>query len=335
MRKITFFTKPFINNQVFDLSDPIANINNFAYPHWKLKDTFAKEGFDLSTQDIISIDQAEAVLYNDMPKKLPRKDEIDKSYLMLFECNVIKPRNWLLEKHKLFKKIFTWDDRLVDNKKYFKINFSHLFPKSINKDIKHKKSLCTLIAGNKYVKHPLELYSKRIEAIRWFEKNHLNDFDLYGTKWNEYRFGHGFIGKPLNKIKSLRKENNYPSYKGKVESKKEVLEKYKFAICYENARDIPGYITEKIFDCFSAGCVPVYWGANNITDYIPENCFIDKRKFDSYEELYSYMTSMSYQTYLEYLNNIEKYLNSDKIKPFTVEYFAETITQEIIKNLGN
>jgi hypothetical protein len=42
-----------------------------------------------------------------------------------------------------------------------------------------------------------------------------------------------------------------------VDSKKNTLEKYKFSICYENARDIPGYITEKIFDCFFAGCVPI------------------------------------------------------------------------------
>jgi hypothetical protein len=28
---------------------------------------------------------------------------------------------------------------------------------------------------------------------------------------------------------------NYPSYKGKIDSKKDTLEKYKFSICYENA----------------------------------------------------------------------------------------------------
>ena len=54
MKKITFYTSPFIQNKVFDLDDPIANINNFAYPHWKLKDSFFKNGYDLSTQDINS-----------------------------------------------------------------------------------------------------------------------------------------------------------------------------------------------------------------------------------------------------------------------------------------
>jgi hypothetical protein len=32
----------------------------------------------------------------------------------------------------------------------------------------------------------LELYSKRVEAIKWFEKNHPEDFDFYGIGWDRY-----------------------------------------------------------------------------------------------------------------------------------------------------
>ena len=71
----------------------------------------------------------------------------------------------------------------------------------------------------------------------------------------------------------------YPSYAGEISSKRAILEQYKFSICYENMSDMPGYITEKIFDCFFAGCVPIYLGASNMTDYIPGGTFIDKRKF--------------------------------------------------------
>ncbi|MGQ4002333.1 glycosyltransferase family 10 [Francisellaceae bacterium CB299] len=333
MKKITFYTSPFIQNKVFDLDDPIANINNFAYPHWKLKDSFFKNGYDLSTQDINSTLSSEAIIYNDMPKSLPKADDINRSYLMLFECEIIKPRNWNLNSHKHFKKIFTWDDRYVDNKKYFKINFSHFIPETINKNILGKTKLCSLIAGNKKFSHKLELYSERVKAIRWFEKNHPKDFDLYGVRWDEYRFGHGLLGKPLNKLKFLRKSGNYPSYKGKVNCKNKVLQNYKFAICYENARDIPSYITEKIFDCFFAGCVPIYWGANNITDYVPENCFIDKRKFDTYEELYDFMVNMSDSDYVGYLDNIEKYIQSDQIKIFSADHFADVITTEILNDI--
>jgi len=40
------------------------------------------------------------------------------------------------------------------------------------------------------------------------------------------------------------KEKPYTSYKGPFKSKIETLKPYKFSICFENAKDIPGYITE-------------------------------------------------------------------------------------------
>jgi len=98
-----------------------------------------------------------------------------KKILIINESQVILASNWNLENHKYFDKIFTWNDEWVDDKKYFKFNYSYKIPKKINKSCKNKK-LCTLIAGNKTSTHELELYSKRIEAIRWFEKYHINDF---------------------------------------------------------------------------------------------------------------------------------------------------------------
>lgn len=40
------------------------------------------------------------------------------------------------------------------------------------------------------------------------------------------------------------------------------MSKFKFNLCPENS-DYPGYVTEKIFDSFKAGCIPIYWGADN------------------------------------------------------------------------
>jgi hypothetical protein len=186
-----------------------------------------------------------------------------------------------------------------------------------------------MIVANKFKFHPLELYTERIKAIRWFEINHPEDFDLYGIGWDRHYFK-GVLAK-LNRFDALTKllKPKYPSYKGRIKSKK-VLQKYKFAICYENARDIPGYITEKIFDCFFAGCVPVYWGASNITEHIPDNTFIDKRNFRTYDKLYSYLKNMSDKKYMNYLDAIKSFIKSDKIYPFNAEYFAESIVNEIV-----
>ena len=95
---------------------------------------------------------------------------------------------------------------------------------------------------------------------------------------------------------------------------------------------IPGYITEKIFDCFFAGCVPVYWGAPNITEHIPQNCFIDRRKFKSHEELYSYIKNMPENEYQTIQMNIENYLFSEKAEPYRAETFANTIVEHILND---
>jgi alpha(1,3/1,4) fucosyltransferase len=322
---------PYQSNQIFDLSSPILNRDDCLHVFYLLRQEFAKIGINLSTSDVVNPDDCNIVIYNDMPKKMPNRLDKNKSYLLLFESELIRPDNWDLEKHEYFNKIFTWNDEFVDNVKYFKINFSSEFPVSIQKNIVSKKKLCTLIAGNKVVSHPLELYSKRIEAIRWFERNRPMDFDLYGIGWGEYSFTGPRIFRALNKIKPLTKllAPKFPSYQGVVNEKKPTLEKYKFCICYENARDIPGYITEKIFDCFIAGCVPIYWGACNVRQHIPGDCFIDKREFDNYKEVCCFIKNINKNEYLYYLENIEKFLKSKSIKQFTIQHFTETIVSNV------
>ena len=321
----------YCRNKLFNLDDVIINRDNCMYPFWLLKQEFLKNGYDLSTQDINSIENSQIIIYNEMPAIMPKENDKNKSYLLIFESELIRPDNWDLEKHKYFNKIFTWNDDIVDYKKYYKINFAQNIPKTINKDLFKKEKLFVLIAGNKRSTHSLELYSKRLEAIRWFEINHPKDFDFYGIGWDKYKIKNRYINFFFQKL-GLSKlfRPNFTNYKGMVRSKKEVLEKYRFSICYENARDIRGYITEKIFDCFFAGCVPIYWGASNITKYIPKECFVDKRNFDSYEELFAYIKNIDNQEYKRYLDSIEEFLSGEKSCQFSSDFFVKTIIGEII-----
>jgi hypothetical protein len=330
MTKATFFTSSFyLNNRQFDISDKISNRDNCLYGFYLLRNKFEENGFDLSTQDINLPSKSQFIIYNEMPKI---KDIISgkNSYLLIFESEIIRPNNWNIENHKYFKKIFTWNDEFVDDKKYFKVNFFSKIPTDLNFDLNKKNKLCTMIARHKFKAHTLELYTERRKTIRWFEENHPKDFDLYGMGWDKHCFKGTLT--VLNRFNSLTKllKLKHPSYKGSVKSKREVLRKYKFAICYENAKDIPGYVTEKIFDCFFAGCVPVYLGASNVTEHIPADTFIDKRKFKTYKELYSYIKNMSDREYMDYLEAIKNFIKSDKIYSFSAEYFAEKITNEII-----
>lgn len=328
------------NNYMF--TNPSAPIgDNLLKPLNELY-TYAKQkGLEFMTLDMIAdFKSMDAFVFFDFPiMKNPLVQRAFESaspkYLIIWESEVIKPDNWDIKNHRYFKKIFTWNDTLIDNKKYFKINFAQLFPTTINKNLAKKKKLCTLMASLKRAKHPLEIYSKRLEAIKWFEKNHPEDFDLYGVSWDGYKVIRRDWGRALEtKYPFFMKKFplRFPSYRGRVDFKRPVLEQYKFSICYENARDIPGYITEKIFDCFFAGCVPVYWGANNVTDHISKGCFIDKRDFQSYEDLYQYIKEMNDDYFMKYLENIESFLKSEKAYPFTSECFSKTIVDALLSN---
>ena len=44
-------------------------------------------------------------------------------------------------------------------------------------------------------------------------------------------------------------------------------------------------MTEKLFDCFFSGTVPVYWGAPDVFDWVPADCFIDMRQFTDFAQL--------------------------------------------------
>jgi len=260
-----------------------------------------------------------------------------KMYLLLMESEIIRPSNFKTSNHKYFEKIFTWKDSLVDNKKYVKICIPQNIPNKIEFNNNDRK-FCTLIASYKLHDHKYELYSERVNAIRFFEKIKA-DFDLYWSWWNYYTFQSHFVNKyssllPLFWfIKNLFHKlffKHFPSWKWKVDSKFKTLSKYKFAICYENAKSIPWYITEKIFDCFFAWCIPIYLWAPNIYDFVPKDTFIDKNNFKNYDDLYEYLKNMTKNTYEGSINNIKEFLISDEIKKFDSDNFSSILYKNIV-----
>lgn len=322
------------NNMIFD-KDSYGIGENLEYPFVLIREKLAKMNISIDTLDIYPIEKYDKVIFLDMPRI---NDNIFKTlinlkkdlYLVIFESEIIKPDNWNKKNHKYFKKVFTWNDDIIDNKKYFKIFWPNKYPESLNFVNYENKKLCTLIAGNKSNNDKRELYSERLNAINWFEENHSNDFDFFGIGWDKYNFKGRFTSK-LNRLNSIRKifKHKYTTYKGCISSKNLTLRNYKFCICYENAKEIKGYITEKIFDCFFSGCVPIYLGAPNIMDFIPKETFIRRDDFDDYEKLYNHLVMMTEEEYNGYMKSIENFIYGDLGCKFNAECFANTIIKQI------
>lgn len=279
----------------------INDLKAHQLPTKKQKRFFSKKA--KNTQDI-----AHFVFWN-IPSFAKRLDlsALPKEKMILFVWEPPTVQKHLHEEkfHDCFSKIYTFDDSLVDNVKYYKYYYPSLRPVHANLPPFDQRKLCTQIVAHKTSKHPKELYTERERVIRFFEEKEEGLFEFYGWGWDS---------------------KEYKTYRGTIPNgfKVDTLANYRFSICYENIEGIEGYITEKIFDCFAAGTIPIYLGAPNIEAHIPKECFIDRRDFTSHEELLSFLKNFSKEEYETYLKNIRKFLDSEKGAKFSSYNFIQT-----------
>ena len=249
----------------------------------------------------------------------------DRTVLIVAEGIIHMPENHTPKLGKMFPVVLTWNDAMVDGKRFFKYRIPQpvQWPKIEMVHFRDKKLLVN-ISANKFSSHPLELYSTRRASIEYFDQNFSDQFELYGIGWNEHKsasYHNSFMKTP---------DKSYSSYKGLVKSKSDIFPKFRFALCYEN-NVAPGYITEKVFDCMRSDCVPIYLGAPNIDDYLPPDTFIDRRQFSSDNQLADFIKNIDEIKYEHYRDAISAYLSSDQFSPFLCTSYAETIVN-IIEN---
>jgi len=250
------------------------------------------KGDDPNLQKIIFLDYCED----------PNLRKLPKNKLVCFKWEAHKAR---LEFYEPYSVVYTFDDDLVDGKKFLKFYYPVLKPRIPNVPSFEEKKLFTMVAGN--------WIPERVKILDFFAQKPNGEFEFYGHAPSQYwthEMYHGHIG------------GYYSS-----DQKLEVIKNYRFCFAFENTHTTPGYITEKIFDVFGAGAVPIYWGPNNVEKYIPKNCFIDYRDFSSDEQLYQFLKAMPKETYNQYLENIKLFLTSEKAHVFSTEYFDILIYQ--------
>lgn len=274
-------------------------------------------GIDYPWKAQVDPDVDKIVFFNLTPQVCKRYDlsrlPKEKMILFMWEPKTVLEEMYRADIQACFSKIYTWDDSLVDNVHYFKFHYPVFTPMIAEPAPFQEKKLCTMISSDLQGSGPYELYSQRKEAIAYFERVQETGFEFYGRRWDP----------------SL-----YTSYRGEIPDKAQVLKHYRFCLCYENTYNVSGYVTEKIFDCFAAGVVPIYWGASNIETYIPKECFIDRRHFDNLEDMHAFMKAMTKEQYDNYLTHIEQFLESEAAKKFTLPSLAEAFYQAVREHLA-
>lgn len=322
-------------NNIFDSCNQ-GNRDNCFDPYIKLRKGFYEHGCDLNTFDVGGGQQN---IFFQLHQDVNDVIEGVPAYLMLLETPMVRPQNRNIDSYACYRKVFTWNDHLVDGEKFIKINTPNFIVVPDVTGFDSRPNFCCIIAGNKapVSYDPRELYSERVKAIRWFESNAHTDFALFGVGWGLPQARCGRFGRMLDRISKrlypFFNSTPFPSYQGRVDNKSTVLRRTKFSICYENIRDETGYITEKIFDSFFSGCVPVYWGADNINDHVPSDCFVDRRNFRDTASLYKHLKEMDENTFIEYQKRIVEFLSCGLGAKFSSEVFAETIVSAVMADL--
>lgn len=294
----------YYQERLFDLSDPWLNRDDTLLPFAKLKKRLEESGARVLTADRLLSEQliegtadyySLGVLEN--YEQLVGRRDVRLRAFVIFEPPVVDPRPYraLPSLTKVFDEVYMhnimgdgFSLKGIDQSKLRKLYWPQPRSDVIEEHWLRKDRLDRLVVinGNHIPRRvPHELYSRRIEAMAKLAK--LNAVDLYGRGWDRW-WSRASMWWPYWK----NRRTLMSIYQGACDSKYEVLSRYRFSLCFENMA-MQGYVTEKIFDCFYAGTIPLYLGATDIQELIPADAYVDCRKFPSWPELWRYVESLT------------------------------------------
>ena len=280
-------------------------------------------------------DDVKAVLYFDYNWRYAGEDKLlcripfEKRALMIIEPENINPSLYYLPWYRnRFSTIFTWDKRLLAKYPNYKpVNVPVGAEPSLYRENRFsgiafkEKKLLIAVSRNRWAYMPQSTYNLRKAAYRHFEANCNDGFDLYGQGWNN----------PVTSFEKWFGFHRFSCYRGEIlgawDDKVAVMSRYKFALCFENNASQPGYVSEKITDCFCARCVPIYYGAPGVADLIPQDCWIDARQFKNFREMQNFILGMTPERHAKYLKAIEDFMHSSALDFFSTEHYFSTLAE--------
>jgi len=248
--------------------------------------------------------------------RLSNPDECD---VLIYSC-FGKRHTFIPSKSKGKIKIFYTGENIRPNYEECDYSFSFDFPDY----------------GGRNIRFPLWLYQ-----IDWYNKKDYQNpkyvipfEEINDNKWirtPKTEFCCGIWNNPEEK--RVQTQKVFSTYKkfdlyGKTsgnwfygeEQKLDILSKYKFSICYENAIH-GGYLTEKLFHAKIAGTIPIY-RADKMShiDFNPKS-FINLEDFSSIEELLDYVREVD--------QSEEKTLHYQQEKLFHYDDYPKDLLEQI------
>jgi hypothetical protein len=364
----------FLGDQLFNVDHPRYNRDQSLAPYAYLRNYLHARGVEVHTADRLPKEgsgqggagraegasrERKAIYislgYPRSYRGLARRRDIIMSAFFTIEPPVSEPKIYrsLRRRRQYFKRVFSWNDgRALEHLTGERVMCERFdLPQPF--DAAHEtawartdRKFLVMINSNRLPRLAWrELYSERLRAVEFFSRT--GEIDLYGMGWNDPPNRNGTTWTPYTLRRIHREcvrlwqrfrpdpllEAARRVFRGAPATKVDTLGRYIFALCFENSI-LEGYVTEKIFDCFYSGTVPIYWGAPDIERYVPPECFIDMRRFNGYDDLRSHLRSLGGREIRRYRESAREFLASPRFRPFTKRAFAELFLRIIEEDTG-
>ena len=334
------YTPHFYGNELFNARSRF-NRDNSLRPWFRLRERLAAHDIPVATADYLLDSSARRSNSSDVDvyvsfgvrsnySALSQRDDVLLNAFYLFEVIVVEPDLYYAtpELARHFRTVYSWTsaDQLrpfvpdVPALAPFRIPMAYdqvLEPHWSRTD---RRGIILVNSNKRAALSDGELYTERLRALKYFARN--DAIDLWGRLWEN---GLGELEPEFGD--AIRR-----SWRGPLDDKYEAMSRYRFAICYENMV-LDGWITEKLFDCLTAGVVPIYLGAPDIADVVDPACYIDFRRFGSYEELDRYLNALSDADYERFRVAGRDYLRSEQFRQFTPDAFADRFIGDVEAHL--
>jgi hypothetical protein len=254
-----------------------------------------------------------------------------KKVLVRQEPKMVLPKNYNAKKLTDFDLII---DGGVSNENILKnINWPQKIHLNNSNQAVRDPSTAVLVNSNL-----LSFYVEEMYSLRRTVAFNSDQIDLYGYGWNkgiklsvkalliELR---KFFWKPQKmKISGSRYFfRNQTNYKGPVENKISTMEKYRIAVIIENSLS---YVSEKIFDSFSAGCIPVYVGPDLLKYEIPKNLYIQAEPNE--ESILRAIAAAQKMDYPKWFTELKDWFRSDACRTKWSDQFFLMRLKDAIDN---
>lgn len=263
---------------------------------------------------------AEFYVANDFSKKdfeIMKLFKLQKRILIISEPKVVLPGNYTQKNLRKFG--------LVIFKKELGMEGLFTFPQYFRHDVvfeprENRSERVVLINSNK-----LSFINGNNYRLRKKCAQKISSIDLYGFDWDITIKKKTLLALSVLKLTAMHQQipnllyafswySRFSGYKGKIESKVELMMKYTYSLIIENDNT---YVSEKIFDSFFSGTIPIYVGLDLDKTLIPKNLVVEaERNVRSIKEAIKTANAIKYE---DWLSNVKNWLQSPEVKNFWSE----------------